>query len=75
MEPILLKYKQFFHRNINLNNIMRLFHLMVMLIELFNCNFFIRFSIEKDGQLKLIDGDRQGTIFTAFYKKISEQLK
>ena len=54
---------------------MHSFHLMEMLTELFNCNFFIKptyFSIEKDGQLKLIDGDRQGTIFTAFYKKISD---
>jgi hypothetical protein len=71
VELILLKYKQFFHHNINRNSIIHLFHLMEMLIELFNCNFFIIFSIEKDSQLKLIDGDRQGTIFTAFYKKIS----
>ena len=56
---------------------MHLYPLMEMLIESSNCIIFIYylFSVEKDGHLKLIDGDRQGTVFTAFYKKISEDLK
>lgn len=33
------------------------------------------FSSEKDGKLQLIDGDRQGTILTEFFKKISNELK
>lgn len=48
--------------------------LMEMQIESSNSNSIIIYSIEEEGKLRLIDGDRQGTVFTEFFKKITDKL-
>ena len=45
-----------------------------MQTESYFCKKFIIISIEENDKLKLIDGDRQGTILTAFFKKITDEL-
>ena len=47
---------------------------MEMQIESSFSIFKLIFSIEEGDKLKLIDGDRQGTVLTAFFKKITDDL-
>ena len=47
---------------------------MVTQIGSFSSTFRSILSIEEDDKLKLIDGDRQGTVLTAFFKKITDDL-
>lgn len=48
---------------------------MEMQIESYFSTFFVIFSTETNGKLNLIDGDREGTVLTEFFKRISSDLR
>jgi hypothetical protein len=46
-----------------------------MQIVLFFSKLLVINSVEEEKELKLIDGDRQGTILTEFFKRITVELE
>lgn len=70
----MLRLSVSFQKTIKKGDTIALLVLMVMLTELLNSNFWLYVSIEENGNLRLIDGDRQGTVFTEYFKLITDEL-